>query len=195
MRKQFNELFDHIKRDGKDELLQYLEDNEYFTAPCSSQYHLAEEGGLLEHSINVTELMLDLADFLNCFKEDMTESIVIVGLFHDLGKSAYYKKPHYIENILKSGKRSESKPYTSNKDRLNVPHEVASIHILSKFIQLTEEETFAILYHNGLYTSTGYSLKGNERPLQTLLHFADLWCSRFIEAEVEPNHSLTSELF
>lgn len=195
MRKKFDELFNLIEREGKDKLLEYLEKNGYFTAPCSSQYHLAEERGLLEHSVNVTNLMLDLAKFMNCFETDMTESIVIVGLFHDLGKSAYYKKPHYIENILKSGKRSESKPYTSNKDRLNVPHEVASIHILSKFIQLTEEETFAILYHNGLYTSTGYGLKGNERPLQTLLHFADLWCSRFIEAEVEPNHSLTSGLF
>ena len=188
-------MFNLIEREGKDKLLKYLEENDYFIASCSSQYHLAEERGLLEHSVNVTGLMLDLVKFMYFFEADMTESIVIVGLFHDLGKSAYYKKPHYIENILKSGKRSESKPYTSNKDRLYVPHEVASIHILSKFIQLTEEETFAILYHNGLYTSTGYGLKGNERPLQTLLHFADLWCSRFIETEVEPNHSLTSGLF
>lgn len=201
MRRKFDELFNLIEREGKDKLLEYLEKNGYFTAPCSSQYHLAEEGGLLEHSVNVTELMLELVPILNQdykMSRNVTvldESIVIVGLFHDLGKAAYYYKPNYVDNILKSGKRSESKPYTSNKDRLHVPHEVASIHILSKFIQLTEEETFAILYHNGLYTSTGYSLKGNERPLQTLLHFADLWCSRFIEAEVEPNHSLTSGLF
>jgi len=106
MRKKFDELFNLIEREGKDKLLEYLEKNGYFTAPCSSQYHLAEERGLLEHSINVTNLMLDLAKFMNCFETDMTESIVIVGLFHDLGKSAYYKKPHYIENILKSGKKS-----------------------------------------------------------------------------------------
>ena len=166
MRKKFDELFNEIEREGKEELLGYLESNGYFTAPCSGQYHLAEEGGLLAHSINVADLTLDLADFLNCFEKDMTESIIIVGLFHDLGKADYYSKPNYVENILKSGKVSSSKPYATNKDRLYVPHEIASIHILSKFIQLTEEEAFAILYHNGLYTPTGYSLKGNERPIQ-----------------------------
>lgn len=185
MRNRFDELFGYIKREGKEELLEYLRDNGYFEAPCSSQYHLAEEGGLLEHSINVTKLMLNLVQMLNI--QPQRESIVIAGLFHDLGKADYYSKPNYVENILKSGKVSSSKPYTTNKDRLYVPHEIVSIHILSKFIQLTEEEAFAILYHNGLYTPTGYSLKGNERPLQVLLHFADMWASRFIESDVEPS--------
>lgn len=180
---RFKKLMENVKREGNENLLEHLKASGYFNAPCSSQYHLAEEGGLLKHSVNVTDLMLDMADLLNCFEEDVTESIIICGLFHDLGKANYYDKPNYVENILKSGKQSAAKPYARNKDRLNVSHEIASIHILSKFIQLTEEETFAILYHNGLYTSTGYSLKGNERPLQMILHFADLWASRVMERE------------
>lgn len=176
---KFDELFAFIQRDGREELRAYLDSSGYFKAPASSQYHLAKDGGLLEHSVNVTNLMIELKKSLNV--EVDLESIVIVGLFHDLGKANYYGKPNYIENILKSGKRSDAKPYETNKELLNIPHEVSSIHLLSGFINLTEEETFAILYHNGLYTSLGYAVKGNETPLYLITHFADMWASRIIE--------------
>ncbi len=182
-RDRFNKLFSFIEREGKENLLNYLNENGYFTAPASAQHHLSRESGLLEHSVNVADLMLDMADMLNCFEEEMTESIIIAGLLHDIGKAGYYYKSNYVENILKSGKRSESRPYEVNKELLNIPHEVSSIHILGKFIRLTEEETFAILYHNGLYTGVGYGLKGNERPLQMILHFADMWASRVDEVD------------
>lgn len=182
-KERFYKLFNLINREGKDNLLEYLEENLYFTAPCSSQYHGSKEGGLLDHSVNVADLMLDMSGMLNCFSEDMSESIVIVGLFHDLGKSGYYGKQNYVENILKNGKKSDVKPYEINKELLSIPHEVSSIHILSKFIQLTEEETFSILYHNGLYTGVVRELKGNERPMQMILHFADMWASRVNEVE------------
>lgn len=181
MKNKFNELYSFINREGKEELLKHLETSGYFTAPASTQFHLSSDGGLLEHSLNVVNLMINLAPALKIDKEGMMESIVISGLFHDLGKSSYFGKPNYVENILKSGKRSDAKPYATNKDLLNIPHEISGVHILSQFIKLTEEETFAILYHNGLYTNIGYGLKGNERPLQMLLHFADLWASRVIE--------------
>ena len=177
-REIFDNYYSMIDREGKEELLQYLEINGYFTAPASSKYHLCKEGGLLEHSINVVNLMMDINGLLNAA---YTESIVIVGLFHDLGKANYYGKPNYKDNILKNGKRSDAKPYEKNKDMLNIPHEVSSIHILSQYIELTEEETFAILYHNGLYTPVGYGLKGNETSLSMIAHFADLYASRIIE--------------
>ena len=184
----FNDYFEMIQRKGKEELHQHLKDGGYFSAPASTQYHLSSTGGLLAHSINVTHLMLDMFHNTSIYKQfgdksfaEVEESIATVGLFHDLGKANYYGKPNYVPNVLKNGKQSDSKPYEKNKELLNIPHEVSSIHILSQFIALTEEETFAILYHNGLYTSTGYNLKGNEQPLQQLLHMADMWCSRFIE--------------
>lgn len=191
MRNKFDELFSNIQREGREELLKYLEGCGYYTAPASTQHHLSKDGGLLEHSINVTNLMFDLVEndvlgmeyAYNWSIAEMEESIAIVGLFHDLGKASYYGKPNYVENILKSGKRSDAKPYERNKELLNIPHEVSSVHILSKYINLTEEETFAILYHNGLYTSIGYGLKTYERPLQMLIHFADMWASRVIEME------------
>ncbi|CAK7025440.1 HD domain-containing protein [Tissierella sp.] len=182
-KERFDKLFSLINRKGKDKLLEYLNENGYFTAPCSSQYHGSKEGGLLEHSVNVADLMLDMSDALNYFDEEMIESIIIVGLFHDIGKSGYYNKANYVPNILKGGKQSEAKPYEVNKGLLKIPHEISGIHILSKFIQLTEEEVYAILHHNGAYGATWYELKSNERPLQMILHFADMWASRVDEVE------------
>lgn len=174
-------FFNRIDRIGQGELFEYLTQNGYFESPSSSQYHGSHEGGNLEHSLNVTELMLKLRPVI---APNITEeSCIICGLFHDLGKAGYYGKPNYVENLLKSGKRSDSKPYTTNPDRLPIPHQVVSLHILSKFIPLTEDEVLAILYHNGLYTPDGYAIKGKETQLMMLLHFCDMWASRVLEKE------------
>jgi 23S rRNA maturation-related 3'-5' exoribonuclease YhaM len=66
---------------------------------------------------------------------------------------------------------------------MNVPHEIRALSIISKFINLTEEEQFAILYHNGMYGDLKYQINGKETPLYMLLHFADMWASRVVEEE------------
>ena len=180
MKNKFNEYLREVNRPGVINLIEFLEKSVYFKAPASTQYHGSNEGGLLEHSLNVADSMIKLNE-TEQFETAEIESIIICGLFHDLGKSTYFNKPDYIPNILKSGKISDAKPYEHNKERLSIPHQVASIHILSKYIQLTEEETFAILYHNGLYTPDGRAMVGNETKLMLLLHFADMWASRFME--------------
>ena len=186
MKSKITQLLLSTKREGIQTLLTWMELNGYFEAPCSTQHHLCKEGGLAEHSWNVFEKMDDLAICL-CEKEhhDMLNSIIICSLLHDIGKCGRYGKPYYVENYLskrdKEGNpiQSEAKPYITNSELLNVPHEVRSISIIESFIPLTEEEEHAIYYHNGKYTHIGYDLK--ETPLQMLLHFADLWCSRVVE--------------
>ena len=39
----------------------------------------------------------------------------------------------------------------------------------SKYIELTEEEQYAILMHNGLYGPFKYEMQGNETPLYMIL--------------------------
>ena len=168
-------------RAGIDDLIECMDRGGFFTAPCSGQYHLSREGGLAEHSLNVFKTMKDIS---NAMDSDIPyDSIIICGLLHDLGKMGDYGKPNYNENILKSGTISNSKPYVTNPGLLYVPHEVRSIAIAQRYIMLTEDEQFAILYHNGLYTPLGNSYKGKETPMSLLLHFADMWCSRVLEAE------------
>jgi 23S rRNA maturation-related 3'-5' exoribonuclease YhaM len=182
------ELLEETNREGIENLILHMETNGFFTAPCSGAYHLCKEGGLAEHSLNVCHLMQDLF-YKNegSFNYDVginANSIIISALLHDLGKADYRNKPNYTPNYLKNGELSTAKPSETNKQRLYIAHEIVSLQIASRFIELTEDEEYSILYHNGLYVSSGRDLNGKERPLQTLLHFADLWCSRFIEKGV-----------
>ena len=72
-------------------------------------------------------------------------------------------------------------PYTSNPELMYVDHEIRSIQIISQFIDLTEEENWAILMHNGMYGPFKYEIQGKETPLYLILHMADMWASRVIE--------------
>lgn len=175
-----------IKREGMDDLIAYMDDCGFFDAPCSTTYHLCSEGGLAKHTRNVMEIAEKVGVSLCGGKEynKIHDTVVLSAALHDLGKMGQFDKPLYIPNLLKNGELG-SKPYKSNPDLLNIPHEVRSVAIASMFIDLTEEEQFAILYHNGLYGDFKYEISGKETPLYLLIHFADLWCSRVIETKEE----------
>lgn len=188
---KIKELLLSTGREGMNNLLEVMDSEGFFEAPCSGSYHLAKEGGLAEHSLNVYETMKIMSDAL--FDVDNKE-LIIVSILHDLGKMGQFGKPNYTDNYVKDGrptkaepeqkyKLSETKPYVTNPELLNVPHEIRSIAIASKYIELTEQEQFAILYHNGLYGDLKYQISGKETPLYLLLHFADMWCSRVTEVE------------
>ena len=51
---EFIEIYQsQITRRGADKLLDWLTKSDFFTAPASTRFHLAEEGGLCVHSVNV----------------------------------------------------------------------------------------------------------------------------------------------
>lgn len=189
MKEKIRRLLLSTKREGIVSLLTWMELNGFYEAPCSTQHHLCKKGGLAEHSLNVFEAMDKLSGAM--LGEKDVNSIIICSLLHDIGKCGRYGKPYYVENYLskkdKEGKplRSEAKPYTTNSDLLNVPHEIRSVSIIEKFIDLTEEEYYAILYHNGLYGDLKYQISGKETELYMLLHFADMWASRVVEVKKE----------
>jgi len=188
MEKEFNTALLKTKREGMEDLLAYLKEEGFYEAPCSGSYHLAKEGGLLEHSLNVLHIAEKISVVLYGAKNltnEMKDSIAICALLHDIGKIGQFGKPNYVPNILKNGTQSEAKPYETNKELLPVDHEIRSITIASMFIDLTEEEQFAILYHNGLYGNLKYALSGHETPLFMIIHWADMWASRVTEKEVK----------
>ena len=170
------------KRPGIEDLLQYMEECGFFTAPCSSQFHLASKFGLLWHTKNVMETAERLGVALLGGEKynEIQSSVIIAAGLHDLGKMGQFEKPLYMEKRLKDGSIGKV-PYEQNKDLLPVDHEIRSVAIASMFIDLTEEEQFAILYHNGLYGIGRYTLQGHETPLYMIIHWADLWCSRVVE--------------
>jgi len=72
---------------------------------------------------------------------------VIVGLFHDVGKlTDGFGVPYYSENILKSGKRSDAKPWVTNsKESLGLGVGAKSLLMVSNFVGLYAEEAPAKL--------------------------------------------------
>lgn len=53
---------EHIKREGVDKVLAYLENTDFYTAPSSTNFHLNEDGGLCQHCINVFETACSIYD-------------------------------------------------------------------------------------------------------------------------------------
>ena len=171
------------KRDNIKELIECMEDGGFYESPCSGAHHLAEPGGLLEHSLNVLTLARDLARaWESTIPED---SITISALLHDLGKMGDHGKSNYAENYLKDGSRSSAKPYITNTNLVYIPHEVRSVLIAERYIYLSEEEERAILWHNGLYGQFRNDITGKETELYMIIHFADMWASRITEKEEE----------
>lgn len=171
------------KRDNIKELIECMEDGGFYESPCSGAHHLAEPGGLLEHSLNVLTLARDLARAWESTIPE--ESITISALLHDLGKMGDHGKPNYAENYLKDGSRSSAKPYITNTNLVYIPHEVRSVLIAERYIYLSEEEERAILWHNGLYGQFRNDITGKETELYMIIHFADMWASRITEKEEE----------
>lgn len=184
------ELLSSTGREGMERLIGYMEENGFFEAPCSTRYHLAKNGGLAEHSLNVYQALCMMPSFIG---DIPTDSLIICALLHDLGKVGQYGKPGYIPKMLKGRAtksnpnpepvQSPSEPYTRNPDLLFIDHEIRSIAIAQKFIDLTEEEQQAILWHNGLYGPFKYEITGKESKLYMVLHWADMWASRVLETE------------
>ena len=93
---RFMEIFNtKIKREGADKLLDYLQRSDFFTAPASTRYHGAHEGGLLAHSLNVYDCLVDILNRPRMKElygvQYSDESIAIAGLFHDICKVNFYK--------------------------------------------------------------------------------------------------------
>ena len=75
---------ENIHREGSEELLKWIEKTDFFTAPASTRYHNACEGGLCAHSLSVYHTLMD-----KHFDEetDDIESFTISSLLHDLCKA------------------------------------------------------------------------------------------------------------
>lgn len=179
------EVLMKTKREGMADLLDYMKDIGFLKAPCSTSYHLAEEGGLAEHTVNVMKIAekIGVALLGGAEYNKIHDSVMIVAALHDLGKCGQFGKPLYVPNILKSGEQSTAKPYETNKDLMTLPHEIVSVIEATKFIDLTEEEQRAIAWHNGLYGQFKYDIPGKETPLYMIVHWADMWASRVTEVE------------
>lgn len=182
MKERFKKMLLDTKMQGMDVLLENMENGGFFTAPCSTKNHLCYEGGLLEHSLNVFDMLVRLNESTGA-DLDYTD-MVVCALLHDLGKMGDHGKPNYVDNVLKTG-ISKAQPYKTNPELTYEEHEIRSVIIASRCIDLTEEQEHAILHHNAMWgkLDSPYSCSFESSKLSLLLHMSDLWCSRFVEVK------------
>jgi hypothetical protein len=149
---RFLEIYQNtITREGADKLLDFLLKSDFFTAPASTRYHGAHEGGLLEHSLNVYDCLVDILNrprMKDLYKiEYPEESVAIAGLLHDICKVNFYKTS--FRNVKDETGKWVSAPYYTIEDNLPYGHGEKSVYIVSGFLRLTRDEAFAIRYHMG----------------------------------------------
>ena len=56
MKEKIIETLRTVNRKNFPSFIMWLEDTDFFTAPCSKDHHLNRKGGLMEHSWNVYNL-------------------------------------------------------------------------------------------------------------------------------------------
>ena len=174
---------ENIKREGIPELMAWIGSTDFFTAPASTKYHGAYEGGLVVHSLNVYSQLKRLCEFYDC--EASPESIAIVALFHDLCKIGDYKtEMRWRKNDQNQWEQYPT--YVFNEDFAFGGHGSKSVYLVQHFMKLEPEEAAAINCHMGQWEATQY---GNptavyeRNKLAWLLHVADEAASFIIEKE------------
>lgn len=192
MQKEFIKLLKTVKRDGVNELINYLENSDFFVSPASTMYHGNYPGGLLEHSLNVYNCINFLHENLkdSDFKlpELNNDSLVLVALLHDVCKAnCYVESTRNVKNE-QTGKW-EQVPFYKREPLFPMGHGGKSVFIIQQFIKLTPEEAQAIYWHMGGFDISNYntvselgeSYKMN--LLAFLLHQADMMATYITENE------------
>ncbi len=178
---------ENIKREGSDKLLNFLKErSDFFSAPASSRYHMAVEGGLVRHSLNVYSCLKEYVErdrVKNVYNLNPSEeTVAIIALLHDVCKINCYKPG--FRNVKDDEGRWMRVPSYTYEDLLPYGHGEKSVYIISGFMDLSREEAFAIRYHMGFSGSEDNRQVGDAFrlfPLAFALSTADMEATYFLE--------------
>lgn len=154
-----------------------LNTNGFFTAPASTRFHGAYEGGLFDHSRNVTKKLLALTTNNN-LTWTRPESPYIVGMFHDICKIDQYRQ-----------RQMSYQKWGYNADALLKGHGEKSVMLLSQYLRLTMEEILCIRYHMGAFTDrkewSDYTRAIHQYDTVLWTHHADMFATHILEGGEE----------
>lgn len=175
VQEEFRQIFtEKIHRPGAEKLLDWLDRNEFFTAPASSKHHLAIPGGLALHSLNVYRRLVEIAKKEEdgqtpAYKTQVLplESIAIMALLHDVCKTDCYHKD----------------PATSTykfRDPLPLGHGEKSVYIITRHMELYPTEALEIRWHMGAYDD---AVKGGSKAFNEAMRMTP-WVWRLHQADM-----------
>lgn len=163
-------------------ILTWLRNGEFYTSPASTKYHEAFNGGLLHHSLQVYNKMIELHQ-IPSFNEVDIGSATFVALTHDWCKIGKYEC--YTKNVKNPDTKQweEQIAYKYADKYMGLGHGPQSLMMVSQFCttgltSLTFDEMAAIRWHMYTYDVTSYDIDdlnkcGNQIPLVKLIQFAD----------------------
>ncbi len=142
-------------------------------APASTRtdFQGAFAGGLVDHSLKVLKTMSALN---RAYEANIgTESLVIAGLFHDIGKCGAEGRPYYLPKSSEWHNK-QGIMYEVNPDLINMPVSLRSLFILQNAgVRLTSDEHYAISTVKDRVRSTDENLFiANEPMLAVVLQQA-----------------------
>ena len=157
--------------------IEWLRGTDFFTAPASTRYHGCEKSGLVKHSLDVANQIIQLIQ-LPKFSGVLLEDAVLVALVHDWCKIGFYDS--YMRNVKDdSGKWVQKEEYKCRDVSLtSFGHGVSSMFLAQRFFRLSIDQCLAIRWHMGFCRVADSEMnelqQSNELyPIVHLLQFAD----------------------
>ena len=181
----------NIHREGADRLLEWLQTTDFFTAPASTRYHCACPAGLVMHSINVYEVMMEKHFDPEI---DNAESFALCALLHDVCKAQFYKVSSRNVKIERTG-HCEMVAYYGIEVAFRYGDGEKSVFLIERFVRLKPAEATAIRWHMGGFDDAArggnfsISVAYDKYPIAVKLHLADLEATYLREKETSAvNH-------
>lgn len=158
-------------------ILNWVRSTDFYYAPSSTRFHDSFKHGLLYHTIQVVNNIVDLIKIPKFQSVDMC-SAILVALVHDWCKIGLYES--YKRNVKdeNTGAWNQVDAYRRKDAIMPFGHGVQSLYIANKMFDLSLDEALAIRWHMGVWNVCDMEQndlqQANEQyPLVHLLQFAD----------------------
>ena len=157
--------------------IEWLRTTDFYSAPASTRYHDSYPGGLLVHTLNVYNRMIDLIKS-DVFKSVDLAQATLAVLVHDWCKIGTYEP--YKRNVKneQTNQWEQVTEYRKSLKGVTLGHGVTSMFMLSRFIVLQPETALAIRWHQGRWNvceaeQDEFQLACESYPIVLLVQFAD----------------------
>lgn len=182
-------LLNSVKREGMQNLIDWLKTTDYFTAPAAQSHHSNFEGGLISHCLKVYKVFKDNCERHKTKINLSEESIIIISLLHDLCKVNFYKPIKKMAKSESSNNQWVYIPAYEIEEEFPYGHGEKSVDIIRDFIKLTDEEKLCIRWHMGPYEGEikwrDFGNACDKYDSVYLFHVSDNISSKFYEKEIE----------
>ena len=195
-KQRFCELLRSTGRENIEYVIEDLESYGFFDAPASARNHFNHPGGLVEHSLNVSDAAMMLREGIIKRRPDLekklpADAVVIASLLHDVCKADIY---NLVTRKRKNeiGVWEETQEYEVSYSHMPIGHGEKSVVMLLRMgLDLEDDEICAIRWHMGPWAVDTSSIEQDKSyrqsiansPLLPLIHTADTIASQIFERD------------